>query len=309
MDVEPGTTPVDNLIAQLLERCTFVESAEPSSTHSASPARQVCALSGGPDSTALLILAVAAGLDVEAVHVDHGLRSTSGRDAELAVEIARAVGVPISVEQAKLSDGPNLEARARDARRRILGTQAMTGHTADDQAETLLLALIRGSGASGLAAMRPGPTKPILGLRRAETHTLCAQLGYEVAHDESNTDPRFRRNRIRSELLPLADEIAERDLVPVLTRTSALLRDDDALLDELAAALDPTDAKALAAAPVPLARRSLRQWLSVDGYPPDAASIERVLAVARCEASACDVSGGRRVERSQQRLSLGLRGT
>jgi tRNA(Ile)-lysidine synthase len=126
--------------------------------------------------------------------------------------------------------------------------------------------------------------------------------------DASNVDPRFRRNRVRHELLPLLDAVAERDVAAVLARQAGLLRADAALLDELAASLDPTDAGALAAAPEPLARRAVRRWLRLgaEDHPPDAATVERVLAVARGERRACDVGGGREVRRHAGRLRLTL---
>lgn len=180
----------------------------------------------------------------------------------------------------------------------------LTGHTADDQAETLLLALLRGAGATGLAAIEPGPRRPLLALRRAETRSLCSAAGLPTIDDPTNADPRFRRNRVRHELLPLIAAIADRDPVPLLTRTADLLRDDDRLLDELSGDLDPTDARALTAAPPPLARRAVRRWLRADGYPPDAATVARVLDVAAGRASACEIGGGRRVERTAQRLHV-----
>ena len=253
---------------------------------------------------ALVALAVAAGLDVTAVHVDHGLRESSGRDASSAGELASQLGVAFRVEHADLAQGPNLEARARAERHRLVGPQAMFGHTADDQAETMLLALFRGAGATGLAGIRPGPTHPILALRRAETHALCADLGLEPITDPTNTDDRFRRNRLRAELLPQIDDIAERDIVPLLGRAADLLRDDDDLLDSLADAIDPTDARALTAAPSPLARRAVRRWLTRHGYPPDAAGVARVLAVADGSTVACEVAGVGRVSRQNQRLRV-----
>ncbi|MGK0273816.1 MAG: tRNA(Ile)-lysidine synthase [Ilumatobacter sp.] len=294
MPVDPGFLPVDPLVPELLARCNFPSAGTV----------VTCALSGGPDSSALTALAVAAGLIVNAVHVDHGLRSRSADDADAAQSIASDLGISCRVIRVELPDGPNLEARARSARRNAIGTAALTGHTADDQAETVLLALFRGSGATGLAGIRHGPTKPIIRLRRADTHGLCARLNLSIVHDESNGDPRFRRNRIRHELLPLAEDIFDRDVSVLIERAADLLRDDDVLLDELADAIDPTDAVAIAAAPLPLARRSLRRWLTHGGYPPSAAAIERVLAVARGEAAACDIEGGRRVHRSRQRLRL-----
>lgn len=239
-----------------------------------------------------------------AIHVHHGIRDDADAEAETAERIARRLGVSFRCERADLEDGPNFEARARTARRLLVGVDALTGHTADDQAETALLALLRGSGATGLSAMRPGHRHPLLALRRRDTRSLCDALGLDPVDDPTNADPRFRRNRIRHELLPLIDSIAERDMVPLIARTAELLGDDDRLLDELATTIDPTDARALAAAPVALARRAIRSWLSVDGYPPDTAAVTRVLEVATGARRACEVAGVGRVRRSHQRLSI-----
>jgi tRNA(Ile)-lysidine synthase len=249
-------------------------------------------------------LAVAAGLTVTAIHVDHGLRTGSTAEAQVVRGNAERLGAAFRAERVHIVDGPNLEARARDARYSMLPPDVLTGHTADDQAETVLVNLLRGGATSGLAGMRPGHRHPLLSLRRRETIALCATLQLAVVHDPSNLDPRHLRNRVRHELLPLMDDLAQRDTVAVLARQAGLARDDDELLDTLAAALDPTDACALAAAPIALARRAVRRWLTLT-HPPDAATVARVLAVARGEAVATEVGGGRRVERHRQRLSLG----
>jgi tRNA(Ile)-lysidine synthase len=252
---------------------------------------------------ALMVLAVAAGCKVTAVHLDHGLRP--GSDAEAAVVAAAAdrFGAAFRAESIDVPDGPNLEARARDARYAVLPADVMTGHTADDQAETVLINLMRGASNSGLAAMRPGTRRPILALRRAATVGLCDALAITTVDDPSNRDPAYLRNRVRHELLLTMNELAGRDLVPVLVRQAGLMRDDGDLLDDLAATIDPTDAKALSAAPLPLARRAVRRWLTTE-HPPDAATVERVLRVAGGQASGCDLGAGRRVERSRQRLRL-----
>jgi len=263
-----------------------------------------CALSGGADSTALVFLAVAARCKVSVVHIHHGLRPSADNDAECARQIAESLDVAYRCVRVNLSDGPNLEARARDARREVLGPQALTGHTADDQAETLLLALLRGSGATGLAAITPGPQHPILALRATETRALCHREGLDFVIDPTNTDPRFRRNRIRHELIPLLDDISSRDMAPLLSRTAGLLRTDDELLESLSASIDPTDAAALREAPEALATRAVRRWLTRDGYPPDAAAVARVLAVAAGDTVACEVSGGIRVERHKSHLRI-----
>jgi tRNA(Ile)-lysidine synthase len=184
----------------------------------------------------------------------------------------------------------------------------LTGHTADDQAETVLLNLLRGAGLDGLAGMSP-ERHPILGLRRAETRALCVDEGLTPVEDPSNLDPAFRRNRVRAELLPLLDSIAERDVAALLARNAALIRDDVSLLDELCAGLDATDARALAAAPPALARRALRRLLSEgQQHPPASAAVERCLAVARNEALSTDLGGGRRLARSGGHLRVYVEG-
>ena len=276
----------------LLTRCTFPPMGTP----------VTCAVSGGADSLALLVLAVESGCEVTAIHVDHGLRPDSAEDSAIVAEVAAKWGAGFRAVRVQVPAGPNLEARARAARYGALPADVLTGHTADDQAETVLLNLLRGAGIDGLAAMRRD-RRPLLSLRRAETHDLCAQLGLEPVDDETNSDRRFRRNRIRHDLLPVLDAIAERDVADLLSRQSDLLRDDADLLDALAREVDPTHARVLAAAPVALARRAVRQWLGGE-HPPDAATVERVLAVARGEAVATEIGKGRRVVRHQQRLAI-----
>lgn len=291
---------VDQLTASLVARCTFP----------AAGTDVTCAVSGGADSLALLVLAVAAGCRVSVVHVDHGLRPESSGDLALVEAAAHRFEVPVVLRRVEMADGPNLEARARAARYAVLPHDVLTGHTADDQAETVLLNVLRGAAIDGLAGMRSS-RRPMLGLRRSDTQRLCTALGLDVVHDATNDDPRFTRNRVRHELLALIADIGHRDPVPILVRQAALLADDAELLDALAADLDPTDARALAAAPLALARRAVRRWLwTIDpelpllGHPPDAATVARVLDVAAGRHIACDVGGGRRVERHRQRLVL-----
>ena len=245
---------------------------------------------------------MAAGCRATAIHVDHGLRKDSGREADVVAAMARKLGADFRAVQVKVGQGPNLEARARAARYAALPADVLTGHTADDQAETMLVNLLRGAASNGLSAMRPGVRRPILALRRHETEGFCAAIGLQVFHDPTNTDPRHLRNRVRHELLPLIAEISQRDPVPVLVRQADISRADADFLDELATEIDPCDARSLAAAPIALARRAVRRWLSGD-HPPDAATVERVLAVARGEAAATDVGDGLSVRRSHQRLT------
>jgi tRNA(Ile)-lysidine synthase len=292
------------LVSDLVPRCSFPPRG----------AALDCAVSGGPDSLALLVLAAAAGCAVTAIHVDHGLRPGSAAEAAVVAGAAALVGARFAAEKVSVGAGPNLEARARAARFATLPLGVATGHTMDDQAETILLNLLRGSGADGLAGMEPGLRHPLLGLRRHETHGVCAAMGLEPVHDPSNDDPAFLRNRVRHELLPLCADVAGRDPVPLLARQAGVLRDEVALLNELAreAAPDPQSARALAALPVALARRAVRQWLQASGascdgrpgYPPSSAEVERVMAVAAGRAVATELSGGRRVYRRGGRLSV-----
>ncbi|HWG72883.1 MAG TPA: tRNA lysidine(34) synthetase TilS [Acidimicrobiales bacterium] len=293
------------------------------------------AVSGGPDSLALLLLACAAGCRVEVVHVDHGLRPGSDSDADVVRAAAARFAVPVTVHRVEVPAGANLEARARAARYAVLPAGVLVGHTADDQAETVLLNLLRGAGLDGLAAMAgaddcavgshidhllhngppvagppPAPRvrRPLLGLRRAETEALCAAAGWDPVRDPTNDDLRFRRNQVRHRLLPLLAEVGGRDPVPVLGRQAALLAEEAALLDRLASEIDPCDARALAAAPVALARRAVRDWLRSGGdaeaHPPSGAEVTRVLAVARGDAVGTELSGARRVRRSAGRLRV-----
>ena len=266
-----------------------------------------CGVSGGPDSLALLVLAVGAGCDVTAVHVDHGLREDSADEAEVVRAAAADLGAAFRAERVLVAVGANLEARARAARRRVLGPDCALGHTADDQAETILVNLLRGAGVDGLAGIRPGPRHPILALRRTDTEAVCAAAGLSPVRDPSNRDPAFLRNRVRRDLLPLLAELAARDPVPVLNRQADHLRAIGDHLRAEGATIDVTDVAALSAAPEVVARVALREWLrTVDDeqHPPDAATIERVLEVVSGRVRATEVGGGWRVARTAGRLRL-----
>ena len=286
-------------VVELLERCRFPP-----------PGTEVdCAVSGGPDSTALLVLAVEAGLVVTAWHVDHGLRSGSSAEGAMVTRLAAGLGAKARCMEATVDDGPNLEARARDARRAVLPPGVLTGHTADDQAETVLVNLLRGAGVPGAAGIGSPERRPLLALRRRETRALCEDLGIQPLADPMNDDPRFVRNRIRHEVLPLLADVSGRDPIPLLARHAMRAAEATHLLSGLVADVDPTDVQALAELPDDLVRLALRGWLTrgADGLPPDSASVERVLDVARGRIRATEVVGGYRVVRSAGRLSHGHR--
>lgn len=290
--------PVDPVVGALLERCSFPVAGTP----------VWCAVSGGADSTALLALAVAAGCRATAIHVDHGLRPGSAAEAETVASTAARLGAGFRGEQVEVEPGPNLEARARAARHAVLPADTMTGHTADDRAETVLLNLMWGSGPAGLSGISRDPRRPLLDLRRADTEAVCAHLDLALVTDPSNRDPAFRRNRIRHELLPLLADIADRDPVPVLTRQADLFGGIDRVLTDLAAGLDVESAVEVASAPVPVAGAALRAWLQragvASGYGVDHSAVMRILDVASQRSVATEVAGGWRISRSRGRLRL-----
>jgi tRNA(Ile)-lysidine synthase len=155
------------------------------------------------------------------------------------------------------------------------------------------------------------PRRPLLALRRRETAALCNAEGLTAVQDPSNTDSRFRRNRVRLELLPLLADVAGRDVVPILARQCELLAADAALLETLAAGIDPADARSLRESPLPLARRAIRRWLrqpdalpDIERHPPSAADVAKVLAVVNGDVRACELAGDRRVERHAGRLRV-----
>jgi len=298
-DGTPPSTPLVIDTGSLLTRCHF---PEPGS-------ELVCAVSGGADSLALLVLAVAAGCRATAVHVDHGLRDGSHAEADVVADAAARLGAGFRSERVTVEPGPNLEARAREARWAVLGPDAATGHTADDQAETVVLNMLRGAGLPGLAGMRPGPTHPILGLRRVETEQVCAAMELTPVIDPSNAEPVHRRNRVRHEVLPLLADVAQRDVVPLLVRSAAQARVVLDHVDSEASELigDPHDVAALRRVPEAVAAAAVHRWLrqcSPQGHPPDAATVARVLSVVHGEARATELSGGWRLRRRQGRLLL-----
>ncbi len=266
-----------------------------------------CAVSGGADSLALLALACATGRPVVAHHVDHGLRATSSNDAKVVEDACDRFGADCVIIKVELDDGPNLEARARAVRIDALPTDALFGHTADDQAETMLINLIRGAGPSGMAAMT-NERHPILALRRAQTHALCETLGLSPVQDETNDSPRFLRNRIRQEVIPLLDEVAKRDVVGVLARQSGVFGQEARFMDSLAEGIDATDARKLAEIHPVIAKRALRLWLAerldAEAHPPGQECLARAMEVATGEATSCDLVGGFRLCRTNQRLRI-----
>jgi tRNA(Ile)-lysidine synthase len=232
--------------------------------------------SGGADSLALAAAAAAEHPDVRAAVVDHRLQDGSAARAAATAAVLAGLGVPAAVHPVDATGPGGPEAAARAARYAALraarphpDTAVLLGHTLDDQAETVLLGLGRGSGARSLAGMRPWDapwSRPLLELRRATTRAACAELGLPVWDDPHNTDPRFVRVRLRHEVLPLLEDVLAGGVAAALARTAAQLREDDDALDALAGdalhrAGDPPDTAVLAGLPPAVRRRALRRWL------------------------------------------------
>jgi tRNA(Ile)-lysidine synthase len=214
----------------------------------APPAPVVAMVSGGRDSVSMLDLAVRAR-DREAVmalHVNYGLRDDSDADERHCAELCERLGVELAVERPRRPEGPgNLQAWARDCRYAAAARLALdrgaaiaTGHTADDQVETILYRLASSPSRRALLGMRPRDgslVRPLLGSTRAEVTEYCERRGLAWREDRSNDEPVYARNRIRSGLLPELEKVHPAAAANVL-RTAALLRDEAEVLDALVAA-------------------------------------------------------------------------
>jgi tRNA(Ile)-lysidine synthase len=250
--------------------------------------------SGGADSLALafgaLRAATTARRRLTAVVVDHALQPGSATVAESAREQLCGLGISdVLICRVTIDSGHGgPEAAARQARYAALEAEAGTrqatiwlAHTLDDQAETVLLGLARGSGPRSLAGMtaRAGRlVRPLLGLRRSMTEQACAELGLDPWRDPHNADRRFARVRVRTTVLPTLEAELGPGIVEALARTASLVRDDADLLDQLAAEADPgtdtLDCATLQALPAALRTRVLRRWLLRHGA--DEATLRQV---------------------------------
>ena len=263
-------------------------------------------LSGGPDSLALAAAAAfearRAGVRLGAVVVDHGMQPGSEAAAAGAAAAATALGLaPVLVRRVVVGSEGGPEAAARAARYAAFeaameetgATRVLLGHTLDDQAETVLLGLARGSGPDAIAGMRrdaPPYLRPFLGLRRATTLSACADQGLDPWHDPMNRSALHPRVRLRSTALPVLEEAIGPGVAEALARTAAQVQEDAAALDALAAELAPDLAElaeggialpvaALAANPRAIVHRLIR--LAVEDEFGTTLSRAQTLAVAR----------------------------
>ncbi len=277
----------------------------------------ICAVSGGADSMALLwgmwLLKEKLQIRVEAAHFNHQLRGAeSDRDEQFVRDFCDFHDIPLHVGQGRVQPGKKgLEAAARDARyaflRSLPGTVA-TAHTADDNAETVLLHLIRGSGLRGLGGITPkgeGLIRPMLDVTRREVEAFLQEHWVRFRTDSSNETDQFLRNRLRHHVMPLLKE-ENPSLATGLSALAQRLRQDEALLGALAAELDVTDVAALRAAPPPLRRRALERVLQSNGFQePSASHIAQAEAVVFSEKpSAFAVFGDVVLRRAYDRLTV-----
>lgn len=237
----------------------------------------VVALSGGADSLALTAAAAAEADQVRALVVDHGLQAGSAAVARQAAYRAVELGcVSAEVLTVEVGTDGGVEAAARRARYEALdtaraGASVLLGHTLDDQAETVLLGLARGSGPRSIWGMRdydPPWGRPLLGTRAATTRAACVELGIEPYEDPHNTSPDFTRVRLRREVLPLLEDVLGGGVASALARTADQLREDGSVLDAIAAEVfdkvghgSDLDIDDIIDEPAAVRRRVLRLWL------------------------------------------------
>ncbi len=301
----------------------------------------MAALSGGSDSVAQLLLlhdlAVAGDLLLAgAAHLNHQLRPEAARDETFCRDLCARLGVPLVVESAPVAAlaaaaGVSIEVAARRARYAFL-EQARTSrgaavvavaHTADDQAETVLLRLLRGAGPRGLRGILPvrgAIVRPLLECTRAGLRAELTRRGQEWVEDATNADVTQPRNRVRHELMPLLAARFQPAVTRVLARTAEVVAADDALLESLAdvaasGVVAPAprgltvSTSALSRLPLALARRVGRRALERLGPPhaPDLADVEALLAVCRPDGPAAAEPAGLRVERFSEDAVLLIR--
>lgn len=277
----------------------------------------VIGLSGGPDSLALVAAAAAEGKHVRAVVVDHGLQPGSAEVAARAAEQAQRFGVPAEVVRVDVDAASDtgravgLEAAARAARYEALFAAAgpdadvWVAHTAEDQAETLLLGALRGNPA-GMAPRSDRLVRPFLFLRRAETVGACQEVGLETWNDPMNHDPAYRRVAIRQQIIPALTDLLGGDAVAPLAAAANRIAEDRELLESLTNLEPTTDCDELAADPAPVRRRRIAAWLIDNGIPVQGDQLTAIecLVTGWHGQGPITLAGGRTVTREGGHLHL-----
>jgi tRNA(Ile)-lysidine synthase len=267
--------------------------------------RVAVGVSGGADSLALAavtaFVADRASLALTAVVVDHGLQDGSARVADQAVAQLAGLGVAAEVRRVEVGRAGGPEAAARTARLAALAAgdadAVLLAHTLDDQAETVLLGLGRGSGPRSISGMAPRDgiwRRPFLAIRRADTERICRAHALDWWTDPHNSDPAFRRVRVRAEVMPLLEDVLDGGAAEALARTADQVRADSAYLDQLAARVDDVlDVRTLAGLPGVLRSRVLRRAALAAGADPAALAARHLAELDRL---VTDWRGQRRIE-------------
>lgn len=267
----------------------------------------VIGLSGGPDSLALVAAAAAEEKDVSVVVVDHGLQPGSAEVAERAAAAAREFRFSATVAKVAVPPG-NLEAAARQVRYNALlerGVDVWVAHTADDQAETLLLGALRGN-PSGMAARNGRVVRPFLSIRRENTVGACKELGLDPWHDPMNDDPSFRRVAVRTSIIPALTELIGGDAAPALAATADRIAEDQVLIEQLTDLTPTTSCAELVRDAGAVRRRRLAKWLLDEGVRVQGdqlAAIEALVTDWHGQGP-IPVGGGRAVVRVDGELAL-----
>jgi tRNA(Ile)-lysidine synthase len=289
------------------------------------------AVSGGADSLAMAAAILAESkeflITAVAVTIDHQLQQGSADQAQKVSDQLKELGFQeIIIEKVSVDQSSGTEAGARTARYAALhqiaevrnADQIYLGHTRDDQAETVLLGLARGSGARSLSGMAPINGKiirPMLSLTREVTERVCAELNLKIWSDPHNLNQEFSRVRVRTQVLPLMEEMIGPGIAEALARTASLLRDDADALDQMADVasqghdLTSLDISHLASLPKAVRTRVIRRAIYAQGAPSGSISADHVSAVEALVTSwhgqgEVSLPGGVKVARISGRLSL-----
>ncbi|MSW02639.1 MAG: tRNA lysidine(34) synthetase TilS [Actinobacteria bacterium] len=288
------------------------------------------AISGGTDSLslayALSLEAPKLAIQIHAVTVDHQLQPGSGKQAEAVVSQMKLLGIETTIEKVTVDITEGLEASARKARyaaldaigNKVNAVAIFLGHTRDDQAESVLLGLARGSGTrslSGMAAQNGKYIRPLLSITRIQTESVCNEFNLDPWNDPHNSDSSFARVRVRREAIPTLEKTIGPGISEALARSAQLLRDDADALDGWAEReigqldLADLDCEYLSGLPQAIRSRIIREAIFAAGAPSGSISADHVSLVEALVTSwsgqgASDLPGGVKVERFSGRLSL-----